>query len=66
MSGPTPDRFSFRELENGPRRDIARAFAELVQDNFSWLKDGPEKEEALDRLADARDAALRAAETMLR
>jgi hypothetical protein len=66
MTNPTPGRFSYRELEAGPRRDIARAFHELMSDNFSWLKDGPEKEEALEKLADARDAAVKCAETMLR
>jgi hypothetical protein len=60
------DPFAFRHFENGPRRDIARAFADLVSDNFLWLKDGPEKNEALAKLVDARDAALKCAETMLR
>jgi len=57
--------FPFREYEAGPRRDIARAFNELAT-NFTWLVDGPDKEEALSKLLDARNAALRAAETMLR
>lgn len=66
MPDPTPGRFSFRHLTAGPERDVAQAFHDIVTGTFTWLKDGPEKEEALDKLADARDAALRCAETMLR
>jgi len=64
--GLMDERFAFRHFEGGPRRDIAQAFNDLYTGAFSWLKDGPEKEEALEKLADARDAALKCAETMLR
>lgn len=67
MSEPIQeDKFAFRHFEAGPRRDVAQAFAHLTTDVFSWLKNGPEKDEALERLVEARDAALRCAETMLR
>jgi len=66
MPDPTPGRFSFRELEAGPRRDVAQAFHDIVTSVFVWLKDSPEKEEALAKLADARDATLKVAELMLR
>jgi len=62
---PTSGRFAFRELEAGPRRDVARMYYALA-DDLSWLKDGPEKDKALELLADARDAAVECAETMLR
>lgn len=58
--------FTFRELEAGPRRDIAREFHQLVNDMCAWMPDSPERGECLVKLLEARDAALRAAGKMLR
>ena len=60
-----PEGFAFRELENGPRRDVAREFYELV-DELSWMRQGPEWDEFMTELLKAREAGLRVAETMLR
>lgn len=58
--------FTFRELEAGPRRDIARAFTEFTGDMCAWMPDSSERSECLVKLLEARDAALRAAGKMLR
>jgi hypothetical protein len=57
--------FSFRHLDEGPQQDIAQLYADLAA-NFRWLADGPDKDEAAAKLLESRDAALRAAETMVR
>lgn len=66
MSSEKVREFAFREYEAGPRRDVARSFAEFAIDLNSWLVDGQEKEETMNLLLQAREAALRAAESMLR
>lgn len=60
-----PEGFAFRAFENGPRRDVGREFYELV-DRLGWMKPGPEWDSFMDKLLEARDAGLRAAETQLR
>jgi hypothetical protein len=65
VSNPLPNPFAFRELEAGPRRDVAREFYELVQD-LNWLAEGAKKIAFLQKLLEARDAALEAASDMLR
>lgn len=60
------EEFAFRHFEAGPRRDVAQAYNDLATSIFPWLKDGPEKDQALTALVAAREATLRCAETMLR
>lgn len=60
-----PEGFAFREFENGPRRDVGREFYELV-DRLGWMRQGPEWDAFMAALLEAREAGLRAAETMLR
>lgn len=65
MRNEVPEGFAFREFENGPRRDVARALYELVED-LGWMKPGPEWDAFMDKLLEAREAGLKVAETMLR
>lgn len=65
MADSDLDGFEFREFEAGPRRDTARHFNMMVQD-LSWLHAGPKKDAFLDKLREARAAALAVAEDMLR
>lgn len=65
MSNQMPEGFEFREMEAGPRRDIARHFHQLASDT-TWLKDGEKKDLLLDQLRDARETALAIATEMLR
>lgn len=58
--------FVFRDYEAGPRRDIARNFAEFASDMDRWLLNGPKKDAALAKLLEARAAALEVAQDMLR
>lgn len=62
---PVPEGFAFREFENGPRRDVAREFYELV-DRFGWIRQGPEWDNFIAKLLEAREAGLAAALGQLR
>lgn len=63
-TGHVPD-FSFRHFEAGPRRDVAREFAELVLD-LGWLRQGEKLDAFLAKLEEAKNLALACAEDMLR
>lgn len=65
MGVPDLNAFAFREFEAGPRRDTAREFYELVLD-LAWLREGEKKDIFLERLLEARNAALDVAQDMLR
>ena len=60
-----PEGFDFREFENGPRRDVAREFYELMT-RFGWMHEGPEWDDFMVELRRAREAGLQVADTMLR
>lgn len=57
--------FAFREFEAGPRRDTAQAFHDLAT-SLEWLREGEKKDIFLERLLEARNAALDIAQGMLR
>lgn len=58
--------FKFRELEAGPRRDVARHFAEMAYDLNAELPDGDDKDACLRLLLESRDCAVRSAAHLLR
>lgn len=58
--------FTFRELEAGPRRDIARRFADFAYDVNRLLPDGDEKEGCITMLLEARNCAVRSTARQLR
>lgn len=62
---PVPEGFAFREFENGPRRDVARELYELV-DRLGWMQAGPEWDNFMNKLLEAREAGLAAAAGQLR
>lgn len=65
MRNEVPEGFAFRHEDNGPRRDVGREFYELVQD-LSWMKAGPEWDDFMAALLEARVKALIVADGMLR
>lgn len=50
--------YSFRQLEAGPRRDIAQRFDTWARDLDHFLPDGDDKDNAMRLLLEARDAAV--------
>lgn len=66
MRNEVPEEFQYQgKFENGPRRDVAREFYDLVQD-LGWMRDGPDWDAFMGELLKAREAGLKVAEKMLR